>query len=100
MDAGYYKLTVNAQANFPKSATVSDSKILHVETQPYGVHMQIPAAVETELQHNFTASIIEGNNMTVSAVISIGATDILGSGFSGFFADGMLSFHSYCTCWA
>ena len=86
--AGFYKLTVDAMSDFPDSARVSDSKIVRIETKPYGTNVDIPAVLETEVTYNLTASLVEGNNMTVSGSTSIGATNIAGSGFDAFFVEG------------
>ena len=89
LNAGFYKLTVNATANTgPNSPSVSDSRVMQVETRPNGIDVSIPAVIETELEYNFTGSIIEGNNMTVKGEVSIGGANMAGSSISPVFANG------------
>lgn len=88
LEAGFYKLTVSAKQEMANAVAVSDSRIVHVETKPYGLNINVPNVLETEIQYNLTASIVEGNNMTVDASISIGATQMTGTGFTGLSAEG------------
>ena len=78
LNAGFYKLMVQASSNTPGSYPVSDSKYVQVETPPNGNEVDVPNVIETEVEYNFTVSIVEGNNMTLVVDVSIGATAIPG----------------------
>ena len=88
MNAGFYKLSVVASSNTPDSPSASDAKVMQVETQPNVVDIDILSVVETEVTYNFTCSMVEGNNMTIDAEVTIGTQTIAQSRILSLFIDG------------
>ena len=72
-NAGFYKVSVTAKT-LSGMGTASASKVLQVETPPYGVNVSLSPLIEKGETKQYIVAIVEGNNLTVDGDIYIGNT--------------------------